>query len=276
MKRNIITIQSQVATGYVGNRIADLAIQLHGLDPIEIPTILLSNHVEYPVILGEPTPEHLFSDLLKGIDANHLLQSSDYLISGFCNDPKLVTLLGDYISHTKTASQYQYVYDPVFGDYRAGGLYIPKEAADLSIEKLLPLSDILTPNHFELEYILKDTIVDEADFLNKIQQHPILSTKTVVATGVQFKSTSNDTLHIILYREGKIIKFNTPHLAINIMGTGDLFTAVVTCQLNKGKTIEIAIETAIHYLHETLLYCQEQNYREYNAEALVKHLSILQ
>lgn len=275
MKRNIITIQSQVATGYVGNSMATLAIQLHGFDPVEVPTVLLSNHIEYPIVKGDVTPLALFSEILQGIKINKILSKSDYLISGFNKDEHQISFLADYIHETKQEFGYQFVYDPVFGDFRAGGLYIPKIAADTSIECLLPLADYLLPNHFELEYILKTEVKTEKEFRDALVHHPLLKSKTIISTGTQLGTVHQDHLSILLYHDGQTQKFETPHLKIEALGTGDLFTAVFTSQLNKGKTLENAITTSIHFLHETLTYCIEKGLKEYNAEVLVKNINLL-
>lgn len=123
-KKRVLTIQSQVASGYVGNNIAAVALQLCGSDPVQVPTVMLSNHIEYPEVHGRPTGPALFSDLLKGITVNGIVDECSFLISGFCDDKEILSLLAGFIRETRTRAGYRYLYDPVCGDFRAGGLYI--------------------------------------------------------------------------------------------------------------------------------------------------------
>jgi len=267
LNKKVLSVQSQIATGYVGNNIATLALQLHGIDPVAIPTVILSNHVEYEVFLGTETPPKLFSDLLKGIELNKILDECSYVITGFCNHTEQIEILKEYLQ--KNRHKYQFVYDPVFGDHRVGGLYISEAAARASAEKLLPLADIVIPNHFELEFLLNEKVNSLSHFNEKIASHSILKSKTIIATGMKLEDTAPDTLEILWYEKGNVKRFSTPELKIETLGTGDLFTAVVVGQLMQNKTTEEAIKKAIDYLHHALEYLIEKGYKEFNAETLL-------
>lgn len=275
MKRKIITVQSQVANGYVGNNLAAFAIQLHGLDPVQLPTVLLSNHVEYPEVYGRAVSPELFSELLRGIKANHFINEANYIISGFCNDESIISTLCDFITDIKSKQDFNYVYDPVFGDVRAGGLYIPQETANRSVLKLLPLSDIITPNHFELEFILGEKIETEDQLLGVISKHEILRSKTVVATGIEFFGKPSDMLEVALYKEGHLSVFTTKKVPIEVIGAGDLFAATVAAQLNLYGKIEAAIDTSMQYLSAIFEDLYREGTNEFNARFMLKHRKII-
>lgn len=275
MKRKILTVQSQVANGYVGNNLAAFAIQLHGLDPVQLPTVLLSNHVEYPEVYGRAVSPRLFSELLRGIKANHFINEANYIISGFCNDESIISSLCDFITDIKSNQDFNYVYDPVFGDARAGGLYIPQETANRSVLKLLPLSDIITPNHFELEFILGEKIETEDQLLGVISKHEILRSKTVVATGIEFFGKPSDMLEVALYKEGHLSVFTTKKVPIEVIGAGDLFAATVAAQLNLYGKIEAAIDTSMQYLSAIFEDLYREGTNEFNARFMLKHRKII-
>ena len=65
---NVISIQSQVAFGHVGNSAAVFPMQMHGIDVVAVPTTLLSNRPGYPTIRGRVLDAQLLADLLRGID----------------------------------------------------------------------------------------------------------------------------------------------------------------------------------------------------------------
>ncbi|MFT3993141.1 MAG: pyridoxal kinase [Dysgonomonas sp.] len=276
MNKHIISIQSQVAHGYVGNNIAGLAIQLHGIAPIALPTVILSNPVDYKYTYGSPVEKTLFCDLLKGVVINQFIDQCDYLISGYCNSKDIISSISDFVQKTKTSKEYMYIYDPVCGDIRSGGLYIPKEIADYSITQLLPLSDIITPNKFELEYILKEEIETEYQLLHAVQAHDILKKKTVIATSMSFEDTPEENIEVVLIKDNEIKRFVSSRLPIDVVGTGDLFTAIVTSQLNLSKSIEQAIKKGITYLHAVLTDTYKQGNKELVTSILIKHMNILQ
>lgn len=275
MKRKILTVQSQVANGYVGNNLAALAIQLHGLDPVQLPTVLLSNHVEYPEVYGRAVLPALFLELLKGIKANHFTDEAAYLISGFCNDASIISILSRFITEIKSQQDFKYVYDPVFGDARAGGLYIPRETADQSILQLLPLSDIITPNRFELEFILGEKITSENQLLAAIAEHEMLHTKTVIATGIEFTGKPLDMLDVALYKDGHRSVFSTRKIPIEVIGAGDLFAATIAAQLNLYGKIEEAIDTSMRYLSAIFEDLYRTGTNEFTAEVMLKHAALI-
>ncbi|MBC9928915.1 PfkB family carbohydrate kinase [Chitinophaga qingshengii] len=274
-KRNIITVQSQVASGYLGNNIASLAIQLHGFDPIQIPTVLLSNNVEYPVCYGKPIDTGLMADLLKGIEANHFIEESNFLISGFCYNTGAISTLADFIGETKSNRGYQYIYDPAFGDFRSGGLYVDQTVADHSVASLLPLCDLITPNHFELEYILGRKITTAAAFADSLSSHKILRSKTVVATSIHFAHTPTDIITVAVYRQGEVTLFTAPLAPIDMAGSGDLFTAILAAQLNLSNSIAVAVNKAMDYIYQVLNMAHRQGEQQFNATLLMQYARLL-
>jgi pyridoxine kinase len=67
----VISIQSQVAFGHVGNSAAVFPMQMHGIDVIAVPTTLLSNRPGYPSIRGRVLDAQLVADLLRGLEHVH-------------------------------------------------------------------------------------------------------------------------------------------------------------------------------------------------------------
>lgn len=275
MNTQIISIQSQVSYGYVGNNIAGLAIQLHRLNPLMIPTVVLSNPFDYKHTYGSPVNPSLFGDLLKGILLNRFIDQCDYLISGYCNSKDIISQIADFVQDLKSYKNCTYVYDPVYGDIRSGGLYVSKDVADYSISKLLPLSDIITPNCFEIEYILAEKIETADQLLRAVCRHAILKNKTVIATSMRFQDTPVNTIEVALIKDNKIMRFASPCLPVEVVGAGDLFTAIVASQLNRSQDVIQAIEKGLNYLHYVLLDMLELGYKEFNSNLLFKHVNLL-
>lgn len=271
-----MTIQSQLAYGYAGNNLAILAMQLNGFDPIQIPTVFYSNHLEYDVVKGIKMNGYFLKQILCGILKNNLLADESYIVSGFCNSVSVVEFIADVVKSYKKNSHVKYIYDPAFGDFRAGGLYIAKEVVSVALKELIPIADIITPNQYELEYILGIKIVNPETLLHVIKNHTELSSKIIIITSVNFDNTPNDRIDVVLYSQYTLKIFYTPKINIDLVGCGDLFTALLVCQLKlNGSNIDKAIECVNKYIHQVMLFIYTNNMSGFTAQVLLKYRSIL-
>ncbi|MFB6454294.1 pyridoxal kinase [Chitinophaga sp. Hz27] len=274
---NILTIQSLVSTGYVGNNAAMMAIQLHGFDPIMLPTVMLSAHTGHKAFYGEAISAELFAKLLRGIKEIDILVDTKYLLSGYIATADLVELSAAFIATLKRDDHhYVYLYDPVFGDMRTDGLYVPKEVADLSVSALLPLSDVLTPNHFELEYILQREVRTIAALQEAVQAHPLLSTRSVIMTTAELADTPADQVEVILLKDNNVKRFRSKKVHADIVGTGDLFASIITAQLNMGRELETAIGISMELISKAMDYVKDSRFSEINAKSLLKFRHLLE
>ncbi|MHC5202445.1 pyridoxal kinase [Myroides sp. LJL119] len=274
---SIISIQSLVSSGYVGNSIAALAIELHGIEVVKIPTVLLSTHAEDNVYYGQVISGELFRLLIKGIKEIGLCQKSDYFITGYINHIELIDLSAQFIVDWKAVNpKGVYVYDPVFGDTRANGLYIDKQVALHSLDKLLELAQIITPNHFELEFILQESISSINQLDQALSKRKDLLEKTIILTGAILQDTQKGNLEVIIIDKGIITRLTTQLIDIAAVGTGDLFTSVLTSQLYLGKSVVQASKLAMEYVTAVLQNIHHQGSKQLNAKAIIKSLPVLE
>lgn len=272
---HIISIQSTVSTGYVGNNSASLAIQLHGINCVAIPTILLSSHTDKSVYYGETISKELFNKLAKGVLEIDIAKQTQYVISGYLKSQDIIDATAQLIQELKKQNSITYIYDPVFGDTRTDGLYIPKEQADYSMEKLLPLSDILTPNHFELEYLSGRNIANEKELVEAVKSHPLLSQKQIILTTAELSKNVNHQLEVILIERGVLTHFYSENIPVEVVGTGDLFTGVLSAQLTLGHSLPTAIQTSMNFLSKVLKYVHTHRLKEMNAMAILQAQDVL-
>lgn len=272
---HIISIQSTVSTGYVGNNSASFAIQLHGINCVAIPTILLSSHTDKPVYYGEAVTKELFNKLAKGVLEIETAKLTQYVISGYLKSQDIIDATAQLIQELKKQNNITYIYDPVFGDTRTDGLYIPKEQADYSMEKLLPLSDILTPNHFELEYLLGSKITNEIELIEAVKSHPLLSQKQIVLTTAELFENVNHQVEVILIDKGILTHFYSENIPVEVVGTGDLFTGVLSAQLTLGQSLSEAIQVSMNFLSTVLKYVYTHGLKEMNAMAILQAQDVL-
>src|SRR5690349_18567225 len=86
---NLLSIQSHVVYGHVGNSAAVFALQRMGVDVWPIHTVQFSSHTGYGPPQGRVFDAGLIRDLLKGLDARGLLGACDGVLSGYIGSPEI-------------------------------------------------------------------------------------------------------------------------------------------------------------------------------------------
>jgi pyridoxine kinase len=242
---SVISIQSQVAYGHVGNSAAVFPMQLRGIDVIAVPTTLLSNRPGYPTIRGRILDAELVADLLTGIEERGAVASCRIILSGYLGSPEIADVVTAFVTRAKkTNPKLIYCCDPVIGD-SGPGLFVRVGLPPIFRDFLLPLADVITPNHFELEWLCgaKAGTMDEL-----IKGARALSAKgpsTVVVTGAQLADTPADTVDTIAIEGSSAWRLRTPKLPIRPSGTGDLFASLFVASLVGGSDAKGALEEAV-------------------------------
>jgi pyridoxine kinase len=215
---NVLSIQSEVAYGYVGNRAARFAFERLGFGVWTIPTVLLSNHAGYPHVEGETISADLMQRLVDGLDANGWLGQCDAVLSGYLGSAEQAGVVADAVARVKRANPKAiYCLDPVFGD--GGREYAKPGVREAMTQQLLPLADIVTPNVFELSVLSGLEISDVATARVAAEK---LRRPLVVATSVPTKSA----IGALAVEKAGAWLASTPKLAKVPHGSGDLFTAL--------------------------------------------------
>ncbi|WP_101690270.1 pyridoxal kinase [Dysgonomonas massiliensis] len=265
----IISIQSRLVYGYVGSNVAELAIQMQGLDTIVFPTVLLSAHSGHQPMHGTAISKDLFDDLVQGIKEIDVLDSTACVTSGYIRTEELVDSIADFVKQIKSSYPNKtYVCDPVMGDIDTG-LYIPENVAAKMISSLLPLCSYMTPNFFELQYITGREIATLEDLIAAVKNTPLLKGKTVVATSCHLVDTEDATIETILIDDNRVERIKTSKASIDTVGTGDLFTALFSTQLAKGTDAVDAVRVASAKISDILHYMEDKGLEEMNASCLL-------
>src|SRR5215471_7443925 len=160
---SVISIQSQVAYGHVGNSAAIFPMQMHGIDVIAVPTTLLSNRPGYPTIRGRVLEAQLVADLLRGVEERGALDTCEAILSGYLGSAQIAAVVADFVARARARNPALiYCCDPVLGD-RDRGLFVQADIPPLVRDLLCPLATIITPNHFEFEWLCgaKATTIDQ-------------------------------------------------------------------------------------------------------------------
>lgn len=240
----VISVQSQVVHGHVGNSAAVFPMQAAGLEVAAIPTVMFSNTPDYPTLRGAPVSPSLFTDLVLGAEERGLPERASYLLSGYIGSVEVARLLAAFVARCKAANPALiYICDPVMGDH-APGLYVPQEIAAVMQNELLPLADIATPNTFELMH-LTGAAVETADDLHRAAKDmPLAGNAQLIVTGAKLADTPEGYLESVIIAPDGFGRHATPHIPVALPGTGDLFAGLVVAALGKGRSLPDAVDMA--------------------------------
>jgi pyridoxine kinase len=234
----VISIQSQVAYGHVGNSAAVFPLQMHGIDVIAVPTTLLSNRPGYPTMRGRVLDAQLVADLLLGVEERGAVDTSQVILSGYLGSPEIAAVVADFVQRAKKRNPaLTYCCDPVLGD-RDRGLFVQADIPPLVRDRLCRLADLIIPNHFEFEWLCgaKATTVDQV--IAQAQALMARGPSIVVVTSAELTDTTDgqiETLAIERSKEGfKAWRVCTPKLPISPSGTGDLFASLFVSARVRG------------------------------------------
>ncbi|VDP33279.1 unnamed protein product [Echinostoma caproni] len=147
MTYRVLSIQSHVVHGYVGNRSAVFPLQVLGIDVDFINSVQFSNHTGYKTVKGQVLNAEDLKAVYLGLKANGLHHYT-HIITGYVGSACFLETVAEIVRDLKTEnSKVKYYCDPVLGD--SGELYVPAELIPIYKEKLLPLADVILPNQFE-------------------------------------------------------------------------------------------------------------------------------
>lgn len=234
--RIILSIQSSVAYGYVGNRAAVFPLQCMGFDVVAVNTVQLSNHTGYGDFKGEFfTPAHIAA-VLEGIKDRGIFPRIEAVLSGYLGDPALGDIVLKTVDDIRTArgdAPLIYTCDPVMGDV-GRGFFVRDAIPPFFKDRAAPMADILTPNQFELEYLAGLPIKTMEDALNACDLLHARGTSLILLTSLEHMATPKGHIQMLASRRtGEAIRrhiVTTPKLPFETPpnGSGDC-TAALFC-----------------------------------------------
>jgi len=216
---NVLSIQSEVVRGHVGNGAARFALQRLGFDVWAVPTVVLSNHPGHGKVRGEAVPAHRMAELIAGLDEHGWLRQCDGIVSGYLGASDQARVVADAVRRVKSENpKAVYLCDPVFGDDT--GAYARPGVAEAMARDLIPLADIATPNRFELASLTSKKIENPKDAIAAARS---LGMREVVVTSVPFEGGRIGTVVVAgneAWAASTTRLENVPH------GSGDLLAAL--------------------------------------------------
>jgi pyridoxine kinase len=257
----IISIQSQVVHGHVGNSAAAYPMQAEGVIVAAVPTTLLSNHPRYPTVRGRVLESALVADLLLGIEERGLVEEAAVLVIGYLGSKANADVVADFVVRARARnSKLLFLCDPVIGD--DGKVYVADGILHVVRERLVPSASFITPNQFELEQLTGVEVKDAASLLAACAAITAQGPRGVIVTGCTLADTRPGEVETIVCAEGALSRLATPRLPIRPCGTGDLLCGLIAAHLAKGETIEASVRSAVDAVFAVLARTQAQEAEE--------------
>ncbi|XP_060596941.1 pyridoxal kinase-like [Ruditapes philippinarum] len=245
-QNQVLSIQSTVVSGYVGNKCASFALQIHGFDVCPVNSVQLSNHTGYKCFKGQVLNAADIECLYDGLKQNNIHGQFSHLLTGYIGSESFLLKVGEIIQDIRDSNPgITYVCDPVMGDN--GKLYVPEELMPVYRDVIVPKADIVTPNQFEAELLtgIKITTISEA--LQAMQCLHDMGPKTVVLSSTSLGSNGILVALASSVKNGnkECYKIEMPHKDAIFVGTGDLFASCLMVWMHKDNDLKTALEKTV-------------------------------
>lgn len=244
MPHHLLSIQSHVAYGHVGNSAAVFPLQRQGFEVSAIHTVQFSNHTGYGEFSGEIfTPKHLL-EVLDGIEARGALARMSALLTGYLGDSQTGKVTLEALKRIRRYNpKALYCCDPVMGDV-GRGFFVQEGLPEWIRDEAVPNADMITPNQFELGFLADMTISSLDDALTAAEHVRRSGPSQVLMTSLDVKELAGDQIGLLLDNEQGSWLVCTPKLdfPIPLNGAGDVTTALFLAQCLKGAEPEQAIQ----------------------------------
>lgn len=241
----ILSIQSHVAYGYVGNKAAVFPLQSMGYEVWPINTVQFSNHTGYGKWKGEIFSNSHIDQVVKGLEDLEKINECEAILSGYLGTHQIGVSILEYVERFKVKNpDLLYLCDPVVGDVGRGVFVKPEIVA--FFQKHLR-ADIITPNHFEAEILAERTIQTIEDAQKVANYFHERGVKIVLITSLIVEETPTDKIYVFLSEEGSCLLGEAPlyDFPTALNGTGDLFSALFLGNYLKTRNSETALKKTL-------------------------------
>jgi pyridoxine kinase len=241
---NLLSIQSHVAYGHVGNSAAVFALQRLGVEVWPVHTVQFSNHTGYGEAKGRVFDAGLIRDVVAGIEQRGVLGECDGVLSGYIGGVDIGEAILDAVATVKRANpSARYLCDPVIGNAERGA-FVREGVVAFMRDKAVPAAGIVTPNQFELDRLTgraSDTLACARDAVKAVHD---LGPRAVLVTSLCTDGTPQDALDMLASDESGQYRLRTPRLAVAANGAGDCAAALFFALYLRLGNIEQALAHA--------------------------------
>jgi pyridoxine kinase len=259
---NILSIQSHVAYGHVGNDAATFPLQRMGVEVWPLHTVQFSNHTGYGSWKGRVFDAGMIGEVVAGNEQRGVLGECDGVLSGYMGSAEIGMAILDAVATVKKANPgAKYCCDPVIGDV-GRGIFVREGIPQFMKDKAVPAADIITPNQFELDYLsgrVSKTLRETRDVVKAVHD---LGPRTILVTSLLTDETPEDAIDLLASDAGGCVVVRTPKLPLVVNGAGDAIAALFFAHYLREPNLGEALSSAVSAIFGVLAKTAENGARE--------------
>jgi pyridoxine kinase len=241
---NILSIQSHVAYGHVGNASAVFPMQRLGVEVWPIHTVQFSNHTGYGAWTGRVFDGPMVEELVEGIAERGVLPRCDGVLSGYMGSADIGNAVLSTVERVRAANpRALYCCDPVIGDV-GRGVFVRPGIPEFMRERAVPAADIITPNHFELDLLAGRATETLEDVKGAVRVLHGLGPRVVLVTSMHTGETPPDAIDLLAGEGDAFWRVRTPRLSVTVNGAGDAIAALFFVHYARTGSAGIALGEA--------------------------------
>jgi pyridoxine kinase len=240
----VLSIQSHVAYGHVGNAAAVFPLQRLGTEVWPVHTVQFSNHTGYGQWTGRVFDGQSVEEVVDGIADRGVLGTCDAVLSGYLGSADIGHAVVHTVSRVREANpDALYCCDPVIGDV-GRGVFVRPGIEDLMREVTVPSADIVTPNHYELDLLAGVTTGSLTSVKDAVAAVQALGPRVVLTTSVDAEDTPADSIDLLASEGGRHYRVRTPRLDVAVNGAGDAIAALFLAHYLASRSTADALAAA--------------------------------
>lgn len=258
----VLSIQSAVAYGHVGNSAAVFPLQRIGVEVLPVYTVNFSNHTGYGAWRGPLIAPEDVREVITGIEERGVLGQVDAVLSGYQGGEGIADVIIDAVARVKAANPNAvYACDPVMGN-ATSGCFVAPAIPDLLRDRVVPVADIITPNQFELGYLTGTSPGSLDSTLESVDAARALGPRTVLVTSVERPDRPEGTIEMLAVDDAGAWIVQTPRLPLKANGSGDVTAALFTAHYVRTGDASTALRKTVSSVFDLLARTHESGERE--------------
>lgn len=258
----ILSIQSAVAYGHVGNSAAVFPLQRIGVEVLPVYTVNFSNHTGYGAWRGPMISPDDVREVITGIEERGVFPQVDVVLSGYQGGEGIADVILDAVARVKAANpDAVYACDPVMGNAKSG-CFVAPAIPILLRDRVVPAADIITPNQFELGFLTETEPDTLESTLASVDLVRATGPRTVLVTSVERPDREEGTIEMLAVDDSGAWIVQTPLLPMKANGSGDVTAALFTAHYRRTGDAADALARATSSVFDLLSLTHASGERE--------------
>jgi pyridoxine kinase len=191
-----------------------------------VHTVQFSNHTGYGEWKGRVFDGPAIEEVVDGIAERGVLGSCDAVLSGYLGSADIGHAVVQTVERVRAANPAAvYCCDPVIGDV-GRGVFVRPGIEELLRDVAVPVADLVTPNHFELDLLAGTTTRTLPEVQDAVAAVQALGPRVVLTTSLVTDDTPADAVDLLASEGGRHFRVRTPRLGVSVNGAGDAIAAL--------------------------------------------------